>query len=708
VHHEESSSNYSTASRHDHRGNGTAGALSSSSPQGLLGLVDLPPSTAAAAAIASALPRDRRYQAGRPHSPSAVAAVENVSSRTISDRAGRSHHGFSPPNMPPPVLPDAERRSNPRGLNPPAHHLHHHHPQQRHFNAASGAAGRQLDGGGLYGDDDNFDFLRTILLDAGDGSAHAAHQHHHHHHNNSALPSLGGAGAGYVPISTFAPISAAKSPSYAATVTTAPQALHPVLSSSSMAAATAGGRRFPAPAFGGSYSSGAATAVGSGSGSGSGSGGVLGATGVAGYPHTGGGARGSFHATEAEKLQAADDIARCIWRAGDEIREVLLTRLWEVWGTSEADMVSMAAAASGTTAGTAANAIAAGIPCGGGSSPPSSSPKKSFNEVLMERLQATREEVEVELEAAKGRGDAAAFCNPPQQHWRGGADLRNDILSRLEVFQRNTEEDTRGMPGFSSIMRSDDLDRQRQRAVSAAVSAAAAVAAAAAPTRGTGTGVRRAAPPPSGGGGRSRGDLKQASDRALDGTDRVVKSELMMYGDSEVTTCGVGTNAENPPTVAGGRGGGGGRGRRTTAAEAPGSSPAAAGGTAKRKRKRSGNGRRCKHEGCSLHPHFGLTRPEYCSKHKLPGMFNVKGRRCVHPECTRTPVYGKPGDPHPTYCAAHKLAGYVDIKNPTCREPTCFRQPSFGSATDRKATYCASHMLSGHVNVRRMLASFKA
>lgn len=34
----------------------------------------------------------------------------------------------------------------------------------------------------------------------------------------------------------------------------------------------------------------------------------------------------------------------------------------------------------------------------------------------------------------------------------------------------------------------------------------------------------------------------------------------------------------------------------------------------------------------SLHPHFGLTRPEYCSKHKLPGMFNVKGRRCVHPE----------------------------------------------------------------------------
>lgn len=483
--------------------------------------------------------------------------------------------------MPPPVLPGSERSSNPRGLNPPARHLHHpHHPQQRHFIAAGGATGRHLDGGadGLYGDDDNFDFLRTILLDAGDGSAHAAH---HHHHNNSALPSLGGAGAGYVPISTFAPISAAKSPAYAAAVTSAPQALHPVLASSSLAAAAAAaasGRRFSsssAPGFGGSYSGGDASAsTAGGAGSGSSGGGVLGAAGVAGYPHAGGGgARGGFHASEEEKLQAADDIAGCIWLAGDEIREVLLTRLWEVWGTAGADMTSMAA----------------GSGSAGGGAAPSSSSKKGFNEVLMERLQATCKEVEAELKAAKGRGDVAAFCDPPQQHWRGMADLRDDILSRLEAFQRSIEEEARGLPVFSSIRRMNDLDeQQRQRAVSAAASAAAA--AVGTPTRGTG--VRGTAPPPSSG-GRSRSDVKQGSDRALDGTNRVVKSELLMYGERDATTGGAGTDAGNPSTAAGGGGEPSNRGRRTSATNAP----PAAGGTTKRKRKRSGNGRRCKHEG---------------------------------------------------------------------------------------------------------------
>lgn len=472
----------------------------------------------------------------------------------------------------PPGLPDAERGSSPRGLNPAAHHLHHHHhPQHRHFSAASSA------GGGLYGEDDNFDFLRTILLDAGDGSALAA-AHHHHHGNNAALPSLG---AGYVPISTFAPISAAKSPAYAGAVTSAPQALHPVLASSSMAAAAAaaGGRRFPAPVL-------SSSSFSSGGGSSSSSGGALGATGVAGYPRAGGGARGGYPATEEEKLQAADDIARCIWLAGDEIREVLLSRLREVWGAAEADMVSVVVA-SGAAAGPSAEAIVAG---GGGASPASS--KKRFNEVLLERLEVTCKEVEAELKAAEGRGDSSAFCDPPQHHWRGGPDLRDDILSRLETFQRHTEEETRGMPGFPSMRRMDDLgEQQRQRAVSSAVPAAvAAPAPAVAAARGAG--VRRTAPP-----GRSRVDLKQGADGAPDGTGRVVKSELLMYGDGEGATGAAGTDAGNPPPTPGGRRGGATRGRRTPDAEAPGSSPAGAGGTPKRKRKRSGNGRRCKHEG---------------------------------------------------------------------------------------------------------------
>ncbi|CAM9953118.1 unnamed protein product [Ascophyllum nodosum] len=133
--------------------------------------------------------------------------------------------------------------------------------------------------------------------------------------------------------------------------------------------------------------------------------------------------------------------------------------------------------------------------------------------------------------------------------------------------------------------------------------------------------------------------------------------------------------------------------------------PSGASASPKKKRRPGSGGRRCKNEACSRHPHFGFTRPEYCSRHKLSGMFNVKGRRCINSECSRTPVYGKKGDPHPTYCAAHKLGNMVDIKNPTCREQSCNRQPSFGSRHDRRATYCASHMLGGMVNVRRMLAA---
>ncbi|CAM9121710.1 unnamed protein product [Ectocarpus sp. 12 AP-2014] len=693
VEHEEPTSDFVLAAGargdDDHDNGSSTLPPSPSSPpqQHMLAPPDFPPSVAAAAAATSPSSASASGPPTRVVFPSwrsaadGNAAFEAISNSRPSGSGGASlfHPGF-------------ER--------PPSHHYHHHrhhhHHQHLHFAASrqfgGGGGSGGPHGGGHHGEDD-FEFLRTILLDAGSGTSHAAH--------NSALPSLGA--AGYIPVSAaaaaahaavaatdapFPPMSAAKSSLFSAVSSSPLGAHHSSPLSPSYVSGGGGGDS-------GSLCFGAAASGGSGR---YGGGGNEAVEGPGGYRKNG---LGGYHVTEEERLQAADDVARCIWLAGDELREILLARLFDLWSTVEAEMVSYADGAAAAAAGTG----------GGGGAP-----RKSFNEVLVERLQATCQAVEAELKAAKARGDDTAFCNPPQYHWRGSGALRGDVLSRLEAYRRENEDNC-GMPGsghgrFSSLNCIDDFERANALARGG----------------GGGDGGDRHRGGHVGGGlaEDGAGDLRQGLETAIEVTRGAVKSELLMFGDDEPAHRNVAAHPARSSSKAGGAD------RRSAAAAAAAAAVAAAAvaptsrGVASaernaskrpsgavdksgnKKRKRSGNGRRCKHEGCLLHPHFGLTRPEYCSKHKLPGMFNVKGRRCIHPECTRTPVYGRSGDPHPTFCAAHKPPGYVDIKNPTCREPTCFRQPSFGSASDRKATYCASHMLSGHVNVRRMLASFKS
>ncbi|CAN0170052.1 unnamed protein product [Pylaiella littoralis] len=408
---------------------------------------------------------------------------------------------------------------------------------------------------------------------------------------------------------------------------------------------------------------------------------------------------GRYHITDKAMIQAADDIAQFIRLAGDELHDVLLSRLPEVWGTVEAEM----------------NAASDSNAAGDASTPPSSShsqqqqpPRKNFHEALVERLKATSKAAKAEIEAAKARGEATALWTGRPQQWRGNAALRSDVLARLRSFKRN-DQGTCDNPGGSGNGRFTGmlyLDQIERFAVGG----------------GSGSGHCNIAPPADNNGGG--GGLDHGLEAASKDARGEVKPELLPFGGDgngrpiAVARHGLSTSepavqdrrplaAAAAAAVVGGQTAPASTGVKRKKSGGGGAAAAATAGGSK-KRKRSGNGRRCKHEGCVLHPHFGLTRPEYCSKHKLPGMFNVKGRRCVHQDCTRTPVYGQSGDPHPTYCAAHKPAGYVDIKNPTCREPTCFRQPSFGTASDRKATYCASHMLNGMVNVRRMLASFKS
>ena len=477
--------------------------------------------------------------------------------------------------MPPPAAGEDRRRLQAY----PHHHAYNQHQHQFHAIANTrqriiGHAGGHAGGGGGPHGEEDFEFLRSILLDAGDGSAA------HHATHTGAMRHLGG--ARYLPVSTLglnnAAAIAATGANDAAGMTFVPMAdvkptiLRPTLPApGSEGTATVGSilnsanasREYrlgatspgttPAAAFDGSGSGGAAD-------------------------------RGAdYHVTEEEKLEAADDVARCIWLAGDDLRDVLLSRLWEVWSTV---MDEMAEEANIDKSAAAAAAAAAAAPDAAGEpsrSPPL--PRKRFSEVLVQRLQAVRKAEETELKASKPGGGAegasARQVNPPPRQWRRGAALRVDVLARLDAYQRSREQARGGGGGGGggvvlSTMGGGEIRDQRHRggrALAAATAAARNIA-----------------------GGS---DLKQGLESQLRATREVVKTELHLLGE--------GDSGRNLPTAPGGE-----RRPATTAPSASGDSAAPSGGKRKkggggggtaaadgttRKRKRSGNGRRCKHEG---------------------------------------------------------------------------------------------------------------
>ena len=511
----------------------------------------------------------------------------------ISNRAGPGH-GFSR---------DVERAtsssnssSNRGGLLHASHH-YHYHQHQHHFNATLNGRQRVLGGagggGGGHGEDD-FEFLRCILLDAGDGTAHAAH--------STALRPPGS--AGYLPVSSlahaavaatavsnahdmgFAPISAARATSFApaSSSSSPPQALHATFPQQS-STLVADMRSFPtqqqAAAFAGAGAEGAAATQTRDTHSGTTSSPAFGRSGGGSEgggcpPHAGG------HVTQEERLEAADDVARCIWLAGDELRDVLLGRVGGIWSTVEAEIAEESRDSN--------KAVGGGGDRSSPSPPTATAPRKRFNQVLVERLHATCKAVEAELKAAKASGDASALCTPPPQQWRGGAALRRDVLARLDAYQRNNRERC-GAPGsghgrFSRINCLDDLERQPgSRLASTSAAAVASLA--------------------------SGSDLKQGLETSLETTRGGVKSELLMFGEDEADrSCNVAVaagaaaaaGAAGSQQLRAGGAGGGDSGSASAPAGGKRKKRGTGGGTTAedgsgRKRKRSGNGRRCKHEG---------------------------------------------------------------------------------------------------------------
>ena len=173
-----------------------------------------------------------------------------------------------------------------------------------------------------------------------------------------------------------------------------------------------------------------------------------------------------YHVTEEERMQAADDVAACIWLAGDRLREALIVRVRDTWRDLEAEIEADAAIHRAASGVATAAAAAAHAHHHHQYQHQQTAQRKSFRQRLAVRLETTRKVVEAELraadEAAAANGDDSVFCDP--MRWNGTSALRADVRAKLESFQDdNMADPTSGeYARFSTInCREDLLERQR-------------------------------------------------------------------------------------------------------------------------------------------------------------------------------------------------------------------------------------------------------
>lgn len=360
-----------------------------------------------------------------------------------------------------------------------------------------------------------------------------------------------------------------------------------------------------------------------------------------------------YGVTAEDKLRAADDVAACIWLAGDRLREGLIARVKDTWGAAEAEMAGTADAG---REGSGALAASRQQQPPLGSTQEQGARRKNFRQVLVNRLESTRKAVEAELkaadEAASARGEDTALCDP--QRWRGCTALREDVLATLEGFQAENDRDP--MVGetalYSTVSCREELLERLKRTRDAVVAKVIALnEGGGAPGSGPGRGDRNpaiiddvaaieevdgltkglleqleanhAAAEEERRPSESSGDLREGLLARLESTRAAAAAELLKAtGDKRTSVTNeavsaTGTGSEGGGDYfsdglgaqagggGGGRGGGGGGGGSAWESKRGANSPregAAGGGggvagVGNRKRKRAGSGgRRCKHE----------------------------------------------------------------------------------------------------------------
>lgn len=91
-------------------------------------------------------------------------------------------------------------------------------------------------------------------------------------------------------------------------------------------------------------------------------------------------------------------------------------------------------------------------------------------------------------------------------------------------------------------------------------------------------------------------------------------------------------------------------------------SPTAAQPPAKRQKKRPRHWcLSCDKRASSNYP--SEKRAIYCSKHRLPGMKDVRTKKCEHEGCDKCPSYNYHDRRGLCYCAEHALPGMVNMRN---------------------------------------------
>ena len=81
---------------------------------------------------------------------------------------------------------------------------------------------------------------------------------------------------------------------------------------------------------------------------------------------------------------------------------------------------------------------------------------------------------------------------------------------------------------------------------------------------------------------------------------------------------------------------------------------------------------------------FGISEPELCSEHKLPGMINLRDKKCHALGCDCQPSYGLLFSTGRTHCKSHaSLNHYMDKRrNPICNELRCHNKALFIAPDD--------------------------
>ena len=107
--------------------------------------------------------------------------------------------------------------------------------------------------------------------------------------------------------------------------------------------------------------------------------------------------------------------------------------------------------------------------------------------------------------------------------------------------------------------------------------------------------------------------------------------------------------------------------------------------------------RKCKIEGCSKRPSFGVagTRMvEYCAQHAQDGMVDVCNRKCRIESCGKHLSFGVTGTRAAEYFAHHAKNEMVDL-NIICAHRGCNKHAPFGVAGTKQMGYCTQHTRPG-------------